>query len=84
MIERVSRNSVQFENNNRQSKPVMNENICALAPLPFEALRSITFDRGTVFAVWNDLKHGIGSDVWFCGPQAPWRQASVQSSNLKT
>jgi len=46
MVERVSRYSLLFRNNDRQSKPVMNEIINALAPLPFEARRSITFDRG--------------------------------------
>ena len=83
MVERVSRFSVLFRNNDRQSKPVMNEIINALAPLPFEARRSITFDRGTELAAWDYLKRGIGSDVWFCDPQAPWQKGSVENGNLR-
>ena len=83
LVERVSRYSVLFRNNDRQSKPVMNAIINALAPLPFEARRSITFDRGTEFAAWDYLQAGIGADVWFCDPQAPWQKGSVENGNLR-
>lgn len=83
LVERVSRYTVLFRNNDRHSKPIMNEIINALSPLPFEARRSITFDRGSEFAAWDYLKAGIGSEVWFCDPQAPWQKGSVENGNLR-
>ena len=50
LVERTSRYVVLFRNNDRQSKPIVDRLIDELAPLPAEARRSITFDRGSEFA----------------------------------
>ena len=56
LVERVSRFAVVLKNPDRQSKPVMEGLIDSLSPLPAEARRSITFDRGTEFTAWRHLK----------------------------
>ena len=60
LVERVSRFTVFLRNNDRQSKPIMDGLIEALAPLHAAARRSITFDRGTEFTDWPYLQAGLG------------------------
>jgi IS30 family transposase len=50
LVERVSRFTLLARNPDRQSKPVMEGVIAGLSPLPQQARRSITFDRGTEFS----------------------------------
>ncbi len=83
LVERVSRFTVTLQNRDRTSKPVMEALIDGLSPLPAEARRSITFDRGTEFSAWAHLKVGIGADTWFCDPQAPWQKGTVENTNRR-
>ncbi len=84
LVERVSRLTVLLRNNDRQSRPVMDGVIRVLQPLPQMARRSITFDRGTEFTEWAYLQNGIGSQTWFCDPQAPWQKGTVENTNKRT
>ncbi len=81
LVERVSRFAVVLKNPDRQSKPVMEGLIDSLSPLPAEARRSITFDRGTEFTAWRHLKAGLGVDAWFCDPKSPWQKGTVKNTN---
>lgn len=81
LVERVSRYTVVLRNEDRQSRPIMEMLIQGLAPLPAEARQSVTFDRGTEFSAWQQLKLGIGMDSWFCDPQAPWQKGTVENTN---
>ncbi|WP_375262353.1 IS30 family transposase [Palleronia sp.] len=81
LVERVSRYTVVLRNEDRQSKPIMEMLIHGLAPLPAEARQSVTFDRGSEFSAWEQLKLGIGMDSWFCDPQAPWQKGTVENTN---
>lgn len=80
-VERVSRFVIVMRNEDRQFKPIMEALIQGLAPLPADARQSITFDRGTEFSAWRQLKAGIGADAWFCHPQAPYQKATVENTN---
>ncbi|MFX0543834.1 IS30 family transposase [Roseovarius sp. S4756] len=81
LVERVSRYAVVMRNEDRQPKPIMEALIQSLAPLPAHARQSITFDRGTEFSAWRNLKAGIGADAWFCDPQAPYQKGTVENTN---
>ncbi len=81
LVERVSRFAVVLKNPDRQSKPVMERLIDSLSPLPAEARRSITFDRGTEFSAWQHLKDGLGVEPWVCDPQSPWQKGAVENTN---
>lgn len=83
LVERVSRFAVFLRNNDRQSKPIMDGLIEALAPLPAAARRSITFDRGTEFTDWPYLQAGLGVETWFCDPQSPWQKGTVENTNRR-
>ena len=81
LVERVSRFAIVIRNGDRQSKPIMEALIQGLAPLPADARKSITFNRGTEFSAWRHLKTGIGADAWFCDPQAPYQKGTVENTN---
>lgn len=83
LVERKTRFTVLFRNNDRRSKPIMNRLINLLAPLPQSARRSLTFDRGLEFVSWRELENGIGARAWFCDPQAPWQKGSVENMNKR-
>jgi IS30 family transposase len=81
LVERVSRFAVFRRNEDRQSKPIMEDLIAVLGPLPHTARRSITFDRGTEFTDWPHLQAGLGAETWFCNPQSPWQKGTVENTN---
>lgn len=83
VVERVSRYTVLFRNNDRRSKPIMNSLVWLLSPLPQHARQSLTFDRGTEFAFWRELERGLGAQAWFCDPQAPWQKPTVENTNRR-
>jgi transposase, IS30 family len=83
LVERKSRYTVLFRNNDRQSKPIMNRLINELSPLPHTARQSITFDRGFEFVSWRQLETGMGTKAWFCDPRAPWQKGSVENMNKR-
>ncbi|MCB5205571.1 IS30 family transposase [Neorhizobium sp. T786] len=83
VVERKSRYTVLFRNNDRRSKPIMNQLISHLAPLPAQARQSLTFDRGLEFISWRELQIGMGTSAWFCDPQAPWQKGTVENTNKR-
>lgn len=83
LVERKTRFAVLFRNNDRSSTHFMNKLMDVLEPLPQPARKSITFDRGFEFREWRRLKSGIGTEAWFCDPQAPWQKGSVENLNKR-
>lgn len=83
VVERKSRYTVLFRNNDRRSKAIMNQLIHHLAPLPVQARQSLTFDRGLEFVSWRELEKGMGTTAWFCDPQAPWQKGTVENTNKR-
>jgi IS30 family transposase len=83
LVERKTRFAVLFRNNDRSSSHFMNKLMDVMEPLPQPARRSITFDRGFEFRDWRKLKSGIGTESWFCDPQAPWQKGSVENLNKR-
>lgn len=83
LVERKTRFTVLFRNNDRRSKPIMARLIDVMSPLPQAARRSLTFDRGLEFVSWRELETGLGAQAWFCDPQAPWQKGSVENMNKR-
>lgn len=83
LVERKTRFAVLFRNNDRSTTHLMNRLMGVMEPLPQPARRSITFDRGIEFRHWRKLKPGIGTEAWFCDPQAPWQKGSVENLNKR-
>lgn len=83
LVERKTRFAVLFRNNDRSSTHFINKLMDVMEPLPQPARRSITFDRGFEFRAWRKLKSDIGTESWFCDPQAPWQKGSVENLNKR-
>ncbi len=83
LVERKTRFAVLFRNNDRSSTHLMNRLMDVMEPLPQPARKSITFDRGIEFRNWRKLQPGIGTEAWFCDPQAPWQKGSVENLNKR-
>lgn len=83
LVERKTRYAVLFRNNDRSSTHFMTRLMNVMEPLPQAARQSITFDRGIEFSGWRKLKSGIGTEAWFCDPQAPWQKGSVENLNKR-
>ena len=83
LVERKTRFAVLFRNNDRSTTHLVNTLMTVLEPLPQPARRSITFDRGIEFRDWRKLEPGIGTEAWFCDPQAPWQKGSVENLNKR-
>jgi IS30 family transposase len=83
LVERKTRFAVLFRNNDRSTTHLLNRLMSVMEPLPQPANKSITFDRGIQFRDWRKLKPGIGTEAWFCDPQAPWQKGSVENLNKR-
>ncbi len=81
LVERKTRFAVLFRNNDRSSTHFVNKLMDVMEPLPQPARKSMTFDRGFEFRAWRKLESGIGTESWFCDPQAPWQKGSVENLN---
>jgi IS30 family transposase len=79
LVERKTRFAVLFRNNDRSTTHLMNKLMGVMEPLPHPARKSITFDSGIEFRNWRKLKPGIGTEAWFCDPQAPWQKGSIEN-----
>ncbi len=83
LVERKTRFAVLFCNNNRSSTHFINKLIDVIEPLPKPARKLITFDRGFEFRAWRKRESGIGTESWFCDPQAPWQKGSDENLNKR-
>ncbi len=78
LVERKTRFAVFFCNNGRRTTHLMNRLTGAMEPLPQQARKVITLDRGIEFRNWRKLKPGMGIEAWFCDPQALRQKGSVE------
>lgn len=83
LVERKTRFAVLIRNNDRSTTHLMNRLIGVMEPLPQPARKSITFTSGIEFRYRRKLKPEIGTEAWFCDPQAPWQKGSVENLNKR-
>lgn len=77
LVERKSRFVKLVYNQSKYTKEVIGGIKEALSDLPKSHCKSITFDRGTEFAAFNDLK----LPTFFCNPHSPWQKGSNENFN---
>ena len=53
----------------------------AIATLPAELVRSITWDQGSEMARHVEFTVATGVPVYFCDPHAPWQRGSNENTN---
>ena len=55
--------------------------LAAMAELPAHLRRSITWDRGSEMAGWQDISLELQSPVYFCDPHSPWQRGTNENTN---
>ena len=53
----------------------------AMGELPEHLRRSITWDRGSEMANWQDIQLQLKSPVFFCNPHSPWQRGTNENTN---
>lgn len=49
--------------------------------LPAFLRESLTYDRGSEMAGFEELGRRLKMDIWFCDPHAPWQRGSNENTN---
>jgi transposase, IS30 family len=81
LVERKSRFTFLLPNEDKRSAAVIAGIGEALQPLPEDARRTITLDRGSEFAAYPRLASGLAVASYFCDPHSPWQKGSVENAN---
>jgi transposase, IS30 family len=81
LVERTSRFTFLLANEDKRSAAVIAGIADALRPLPDDARRTVTFDRGTEFAGYAVLDRELAVEAYFCDPHSPWQKGSVENLN---
>ena len=81
LMERKSRFTFLLPNGDRRSIAVLAGVADALRPLPEDARRTITFDRGSEFAGYAALDRHLALESYFCDPHSPWQKGGVENAN---
>lgn len=53
----------------------------AMAQLPDHLRRSLTWDRGSEMAGWQDIQLQLKMPVFFCDPRSPWQRGTNENTN---
>lgn len=77
--ERTSRALIGARLASKHAEPVARTIHHALAALPKEMRRSLTFDNGTEFARHHEL-NADGIATFFCDPHAPWQKGGIENA----
>lgn len=54
---------------------------CQMKKLPAFLRESLTYDRGSEMANFQELSRRLKMDIWFCDPHAPWQRGSNENTN---
>ncbi len=52
-----------------------------MTKLPAFLRESLTYDRGSEMAGFEELGRRLKMDIWFCDPHAPWQRGSNENTN---
>ena len=53
----------------------------AMAYLPEELRKTLTYDRGREMAEYKILEQDLGIEVYFCDPHSPWQRGTNENMN---
>jgi len=76
LVERKTRLTIFIKNESKHSNVVI-KNIKNVQNKLSKAMKTITFDNGSEFA----LHRHIGIDTYFCDPGSPWQKGAVENAN---
>ena len=81
LVERKSRFTFLLPDEDKRSAAVIAGIADVLRPLPADARRTVTFDRGSEFAAYPRLASELAVASYFCDPHSPWQKGAVENLN---
>jgi IS30 family transposase len=82
LVERSTRFTILLHlPDNHAAESVAAAMIEAMAELPDHLRRSITWDRGSEMANWQDIQLNLNAPVFFCNPHSPWQRGTNENTN---
>jgi IS30 family transposase len=55
--------------------------IAAMKDLPEHLRRTLTWDRGSEMAGYEQIRMALGTPVYFCDPHSPWQRGTNENTN---
>ena len=82
LVERSSRSVILLPlPDGKSADAVRDAVIAALAPLPAQLRRSLTWDQGSEMALHADITQMLSLPVFFCEKASPWQRPSNENTN---
>ncbi|KUI47466.1 integrase, partial [Mycobacterium sp. GA-1199] len=82
LVERSTRFTILLHlPNDHTAESVATAMIAAMSQLPAALRRTITWDRGSEMAGWQDISLQLQAPVYFCDPHSPWQRGSNENTN---
>jgi IS30 family transposase len=82
LVERSTRYVLLLHLPNGRSADAVNQAMkTAIATLPSELVRTITWDQGAEMSHHNQFSIETGIQIYFCDPRSPWQRGSNENTN---
>jgi len=82
LVERTTRLVLLLHLEDGRSAAIVEAAMCkAVATLPDELRRSITWDQGAEMSAHASFTTATGIPIYFCDPHAPWQRGSNENTN---
>jgi IS30 family transposase len=82
LVERSTRFTILLHlPDDHSAESVATAMIEAMSELPAHLRRTITWDRGSEMAGWQDISLQLQAPVYFCDPHSPWQRGSNENTN---
>jgi IS30 family transposase len=83
LVDRASRFTilVHLPGQRHTCETVRDALVQALAMLPAQLRRSLTWDQGKEMALHDQITEALGMPVFFCDPHSPWQRPTNENTN---
>jgi transposase, IS30 family len=83
LVDRASRFTilVHLPGRRHTAEAVRDALVAALAVLPAQLRRSLTWDQGKELALHAEIAQTLGMPVFFCDPHSPWQRPTNENTN---
>jgi IS30 family transposase len=83
LVDRASRFTilVHLPGRRHTAEAVRDALVQAMAMLPAQLRRSLTWDQGKELALHTEIARALGMPVFFCDPHSPWQRPTNENTN---